>query len=150
MKFFLIFSLLIIISSAQLITKTDISRVRNECIKDLDISEELSKQFDHSKYPDDPKTHCFIRCQFSKLNLFDDVNGYNYDLMVKNSQSLDFGNSNDLKKCIENRDNHDVDKCKWAYKTYICILKSQEEESLIFNYFFMKNFLQKMAKFAIL
>uniref|UniRef100_U5ETH6 Putative pbp/gobp family n=1 Tax=Corethrella appendiculata TaxID=1370023 RepID=U5ETH6_9DIPT len=126
MKFLILFGLFFVISSTKSMTKDEIVKSREECIKELEIPDELLQQYALNQFPDDPKTRCYFHCYHSKLHVFNDEHGYDYDYIVKNTKFSDEF-LQDFKICMDNLENRDEDRCKWAYKTYNCILKQHPD-----------------------
>uniref|UniRef100_U5EUS9 Proteinral odorant-binding protein 99a obp n=1 Tax=Corethrella appendiculata TaxID=1370023 RepID=U5EUS9_9DIPT len=123
MKLLLIISLVIAVSSH---TVDEIQKARSECYSELEISEDLIQKYKKFEFPDEHKTHCYIRCANLKLHLFDDEHGFKVDEIVNLFESAHAENvqsfKGDVQKCIDDLENHDEDKCTWAYKTYMCFL----------------------------
>uniref|UniRef100_A0A182XAZ6 Uncharacterized protein n=1 Tax=Anopheles quadriannulatus TaxID=34691 RepID=A0A182XAZ6_ANOQN len=93
-------------------------------------NDELKVHYRANEFPDDPVTHCFVRCIGLELNLYDDK--YGVDLQA-NWENL--GNSDDAdekfvakhRACLEAKNLETIeDLCERAYSAFQCLREDYE------------------------
>uniref|UniRef100_U5EK30 Proteinral odorant-binding protein 99a obp n=1 Tax=Corethrella appendiculata TaxID=1370023 RepID=U5EK30_9DIPT len=134
MQLLLVFALVVTAASAtdnwRYHTVEETTKYDQDCAKELEISNELFEKYKKYEYPDDEATHCFIRCVHKKMQLFTDETGHIANNVVR-QLSQSYGDVDveiirtEVKKCID--PNPIDDKCKWAYKGFICFQNSNPE-----------------------
>lgn len=86
----------------------------------LGITEEQVAQYKAWNFPDDEKTHAYIKCIFTKMGLFSDANGFNVEHLVQQlGQNRDAAETRtEVQKCSDKKDA--ADPATWAYKGLAC------------------------------
>jgi len=58
-------------------TSEDLLSYRNKCVEELDVPKDLVELYKKWEYPDNEKTHCYMKCIFEQFGLFDEQQGFN-------------------------------------------------------------------------
>lgn len=102
-------------------THDDLIKYRGECVSTLGITEEQVAQYKKWVFPDDEKTHSYIKCIFNKMGLFADDKGFLIEHLVQQlGQNRDAEETRtEVTKCSKKELETD-DEAAWAYKGLIC------------------------------
>ncbi|XP_016989082.1 general odorant-binding protein 99a [Drosophila rhopaloa] len=128
MKVFVAICVLIGLASADYVVKNrnDMLAYREECVKELGIPVDLVEKYQKFEYPNDPQTQCYLKCVFTKWDLFDAQTGFN----VENVHQQLVGNHADhneafhakLAACVD-KNEQGSNACEWAYRGATCLLR---------------------------
>ncbi|CAO1421981.1 unnamed protein product [Diamesa hyperborea] len=124
MKIFIALFALVALASAEFQIKTseDLQKYRGECVQELEIPAETVEEYKKWNFKPEGKTPCYIRCIFTKMEIFNDEVGPIVDnLVLQLGQGRTDDIKDDIEKCI---DNSGDDKCMWAFKGFGCFKKS--------------------------
>lgn len=64
-------------------THEDLIKYRAECVQSQGITEEQVTKYKAWTFPDDEKTHKYIKCVFGKMGLFNEATGFNVEHLVQ-------------------------------------------------------------------
>ncbi|XP_058825089.1 general odorant-binding protein 99a-like [Topomyia yanbarensis] len=126
MKLFVALFALVAMVTADFTVQTgeDLLRYRGECVSSLSISDDYVSKFKKWEFPEDETTMCYIKCIFTKMQLFDETDGPIVDNLV---QQLAHGRDADevraeIMKCVDK--NIDNNACHWVYRGFKCFQKN--------------------------
>ncbi|CAD7087199.1 unnamed protein product [Hermetia illucens] len=97
--------------------------IRDECFKLENVSEESAAKILKNEYPDEPSVHCYVRCTSAKVGTWDDEAGPDIDRTLRQIQKS--GNTITREELVRCKPEKQENKCLWAYKGLMCILKSE-------------------------
>uniref|UniRef100_A0A182MGZ4 Uncharacterized protein n=1 Tax=Anopheles culicifacies TaxID=139723 RepID=A0A182MGZ4_9DIPT len=110
----------------QLVKATDdIGSLIESCSKTVQgMTEELKAGYRTNAFPDDPVTHCFVRCLGLTLNLYDDDKGVdlpaNWEHLGKVDDEAQFIAKH--RACLDDRNLETIDNpCDRAYSAFQCL-----------------------------
>ena len=77
MKVFIALFAIIAVVAADFVVQTgeDLGKYREECVKELEITEDKVAEYKNWQFTAEGKTPCYIRCIFTKMHIFDDEHG---------------------------------------------------------------------------
>nr|QKN21114.1 odorant-binding protein [Bactrocera correcta] len=112
-------------------TKEDLIRYRDECVSKLSIPSDLVDKYKEWSFPDDEKTHCYLKCILEKFELFDAAKGFDAHKIHHQLQGANADHSDATHGAIENcakeaSENSD-DACVRAYRGFTCFLKNNAQ-----------------------
>lgn len=90
---------------------------------ELGIAAETVELYKKWSYPNEPLTHCYVKCALTKMALFTEE-GPIIDNLVSQlgrGEIVD-GLRDKVVKCV---DNSGEDKCLWAYRGFGCLIKTE-------------------------
>lgn len=126
MKLFVVILSIFAVVNSEFVVNTgkDLARYRDECVAELGIPAETVELYKKWSYPNDPLTHCYVKCALTKMNLFkDEPLIANLVLQLGRGEVLE-GLREKVEKCV---DNSGDDKCLWAYRGFGCLIKNEGE-----------------------
>lgn len=107
-------------------TNAELNEDRQNCVNLLQIPADLVKNYESQNYPNDDKTKCYVKCILSKMEFFDETNGFS---VAPAAIATSEGSSetkriiaDKVKKCSFNRLETE-NACQWAYRGYECFKK---------------------------
>ncbi|XP_058056595.1 general odorant-binding protein 45 [Anopheles bellator] len=112
------------------VTGHEMRQVQQDCMDILGLAPSRLKQYIEGYFPDDPETHCFVRCVGLRTKLYSDRTGPNVDrLYIQCESCLDEkvfkARANE---CIAAQRREKLSKCTGAYRTlYHCFRDDQLE-----------------------
>ncbi|XP_049290642.1 general odorant-binding protein 99b-like [Anopheles funestus] len=126
MKSIVLLAAVLTVLSVQLVRATDdIESLIDSCSKVVEgMTEDLKARYRANAFPDDPVTHCFVRCLGLTLNLYDDEEGVdlhaNWEYLGKVDDEIEFIAKH--RDCLDNRNLALIDNpCDRAYSAFQCL-----------------------------
>ncbi|XP_017472956.1 PREDICTED: general odorant-binding protein 99b [Rhagoletis zephyria] len=108
-------------------SKEDLAHARDHCVSKLTIADDLVEKYKKWEYPDDEKTHCYLKCIFEELGLYDDEKGFDVHKVHHQVAGDKVDHFDDLHKTIEScaKEGADSDdSCIRAYRGGICLINN--------------------------
>ncbi|XP_014090689.1 general odorant-binding protein 99b [Bactrocera oleae] len=108
-------------------TNADLVRYRDECVSQLSIPSDLVDKYKQWSFPDDEKTHCYLKCVMEKFDVFDaekgfDVHKIHHQLEGSNADHSD-ATHGAIENCAKEAAAAGDDACVRAYRGFTCFLK---------------------------
>ncbi|KAH8355894.1 hypothetical protein KR200_001453, partial [Drosophila serrata] len=111
--------------------RNDMLAYREECVKELAVPADLVEKYQKWEYPNDSTTQCYIKCVFTKWELFDKTTGFN----VENIHQQLVGHGADhneafhgtLAACVD-KNEQGSNACEWAYRGATCLLRENLDQ----------------------
>ncbi|XP_058443199.1 general odorant-binding protein 99a-like [Malaya genurostris] len=127
MKLFIaLFALVAVAAADDFVVQTgeDLLRYRGECVSSLSVPDDHVTKFKKWEFPEDDTTKCYIKCIFTKMQLFDETDGPIVENLVK---QLAHGRDEaeiraEILKCVDK--NTDNNACSWAFRGFQCFQKN--------------------------
>uniref|UniRef100_A0A0A1X8A3 General odorant-binding protein 99a n=1 Tax=Zeugodacus cucurbitae TaxID=28588 RepID=A0A0A1X8A3_ZEUCU len=108
-------------------TNEDLLRYRDECVSQLSIPADLVEKYKQWSFPDDEKTHCYLKCILEKFELFDAAKGFDVHKIHHQLEGDKVDHSDATHGAIENCAKEAAaagdDACVRAYRGFNCFLK---------------------------
>ncbi|KFB38961.1 AGAP009402-PA-like protein [Anopheles sinensis] len=109
-------------------TSLEMRQVQQDCLDILGLAPTRLQQYREGIFPDDPETHCFIRCVGLRTELYSDRDGPNVDrLYIQCESCADEKVFKDrANECIASQRRQKLSKCTAAYRSlYQCFRDDQ-------------------------
>ncbi|XP_052891081.1 general odorant-binding protein 99b-like [Anopheles moucheti] len=126
MKSIVLIAAVLTVLSVQLISAADdIESLIESCSKIVQgMTEDLKTEYRMNAFPDDPVTHCFVRCLGLTLNLYDDDEGINlhanWEHLGRADDEIQFITTH--RACLDDRNLETIDNpCDRAYSAFQCL-----------------------------
>lgn len=106
-------------TSADEISLVDKSRF--ECGAELNIPPSELDKYNGSDFPEGSLGHCYIKCFFEKLGIFDEKTGFKTEVLYDKLSM--FGTSDSLRNALEDcskEANKETNACERAYRGIVC------------------------------
>nr|ALS40411.1 general odorant binding protein 99a-like protein [Zeugodacus tau] len=107
-------------------TNVDLLRYREECVSQLNIPLDLVMQYQEWKYPNDEKTHCYLKCILEKFELYDAEKGFDVYRVHHQLEGDKADHTNAMHvaidKCAKEAAVASDDACVRAYRGFTCFL----------------------------
>ncbi|KAM8707131.1 hypothetical protein ACLKA7_011261 [Drosophila subpalustris] len=129
MKFFVAVCLFFTLASAEYVVKTkdNMLSYREECVKELGLSADLVEQYQKWQYPNDAKTHCYLKCVFTKFGLFNNDTGFDVESihaqLTRGAADHDDELHGKIAECVD-KNEQGSNACEWAWRGADCLLKN--------------------------
>ena len=110
-------------------TRDDLLQYRNECVAELGIPSSKVEEFKKWQFNDDTVTHCYLKCVFVKMGLFDVASGFNIENIHQQLVGSDSeaNHDDDLHEKIvacADKNEQGSNACEWVYRTATCFIKN--------------------------
>lgn len=107
-------------------TQEHFQKYRSDCGQLIKITEDHVVQYKTDNFPNDDKTHCYVKCMLTKLGLFNVRNGLNVEriIMQLGNERRGINLKSKVKEC-SHKNPPKTNSCEWAYRGFICIRRAE-------------------------